>query len=157
VSITYVKGDATRPVSDGNKIIVHVCNDVGAWGAGFVMALSARWPYPESCYRNWKRGIADAQEEFELGGVQLVRVEADIWVINMIAQTGLHAKSGEQPIRYSALQRCLQRVAMIAQSLSASIHMPRIGCGLAGGKWELVEKIIEQELAEFNVTVYDLN
>lgn len=40
----------------------------------------------------------------------------------------------------------------------ASIHMPRIGCGLAGGKWEVIEQIIKEELIdkEIAVTVYDL-
>src|SRR5262245_8320884 len=37
-AITYVKGDATSPQADGNKIIAHVCNDVGKWGKGFVLA-----------------------------------------------------------------------------------------------------------------------
>ena len=29
MEITYLKGDATNPVAVGNKIIVHVCNDIG--------------------------------------------------------------------------------------------------------------------------------
>ena len=35
--------------------------------------------------------------------------------------------------------------------------MPRIGCGLAGGKWSVVEPLIEQQLvaAGVAVTVYD--
>ena len=35
--------------------------------------------------------------------------------------------------------------------------MPRIGCGLAGGKWEEIEPIIERTLATagVEVTVYD--
>jgi O-acetyl-ADP-ribose deacetylase (regulator of RNase III) len=151
--ITFIKGDATCPHGDGNKIIVHICNDVGAWGAGFVMALSARWEAPEAHYRNWKRRIFE--EPFKLGHTQPVRVEKDIWVCNMIAQSGVHS-IGVPPIRYYALQNCLRRVAHLADTLKASIHMPRIGCGLAGGEWELVEKIISQELGEFSVTVYDL-
>src|SRR5688500_13345662 len=51
--IKYIKGDATRPARPGNKIIVHVCNDIGGWGRGFVMALSARWKEPEQSYRQW--------------------------------------------------------------------------------------------------------
>ena len=47
MNIVYVTGDATRPVGTGNKVLVHVCNDVGGWGRGFVMALSARWSAPE--------------------------------------------------------------------------------------------------------------
>jgi O-acetyl-ADP-ribose deacetylase (regulator of RNase III) len=38
--IEYVQGDATRPQGPGNKIIVHICNDVGGWGKGFVLTLA---------------------------------------------------------------------------------------------------------------------
>jgi hypothetical protein len=36
--------------------------------------------------------------------------------------------------------------------------MPRIGCGLAGGKWETIEPILIKKLIEkgIKVTVYDL-
>ena len=52
-TIDYVKGDATSPVGSGTKIICHVCNDVGGWGRGFVVALSRRWSAPEARYREW--------------------------------------------------------------------------------------------------------
>lgn len=26
--ITYLKGDATQPIGDGCKIIIHICNDM---------------------------------------------------------------------------------------------------------------------------------
>ena len=62
------------------------------------------------------------------------------------------------PIRYEAVRQCLKKVALFAMEQKASIHMPRIGCGLAGGKWELIEQIIKEELIdkEIAVTVYDL-
>lgn len=40
--IRCIQGDATRPDTDGPVIIVHVCNDVGGWGRGFVVAISKR-------------------------------------------------------------------------------------------------------------------
>jgi len=51
MKIEYVKGDATAPTGDGQKIIVHVCNDLGKWGKGFVLAISRRWKTPEKAYR----------------------------------------------------------------------------------------------------------
>ena len=48
--INYVIGDATAPQGEGNKIICHICNDVGGWGAGFVMALSKKWKQPVEEY-----------------------------------------------------------------------------------------------------------
>ncbi len=56
-AIEYVSGDATRPVGDGCKVIVHICNDRGGWGKGFVLALSKRWKQPEAAYRNWYSGV----------------------------------------------------------------------------------------------------
>jgi hypothetical protein len=31
-TILYLKGDATNPQVEGNKIIAHICNDIGGWG-----------------------------------------------------------------------------------------------------------------------------
>jgi O-acetyl-ADP-ribose deacetylase (regulator of RNase III) len=46
-AINYIKGDATAPISKGEKIICHICNDIGGWGKGFVLAISKRWKEPE--------------------------------------------------------------------------------------------------------------
>lgn len=162
--ITYLKGDATRPISDGWKIIIHICNDVGGWGAGFVLAVSERWIKPEHAYREWYRTghykKNDIHVPFELGFNQTVLVspEEKIYVANMIAQQGIRPKNGEPPIRYEALKRCLNQVAFEAEMINASIHMPRIGCGLAGGKWEFIEPVIQAELISkgIDVFVYDL-
>jgi len=153
--LRIVKGDATAPQVEGNKIIAHVCNDLGRWGKGFVLALSRHWPEPEREYRRWHRGRA--ANDFGLGAVQLVAVQPDIWVANMVAQHGMRAGRSGPAIRYEAVERCLQVVADHAIRLGASVHMPRIGCGLAGGKWELIEPIIIRTLCERSIvtTVYD--
>lgn len=151
MSINYVTGDATRPIGGGNKIIVHICNDIGGWGAGFVLALSLRWKEPEDRYR--ARGRLHG---YKLGTIDLVQVESDIWVANMVAQHDVGYRGDVPPIRYSALKKCLSRVAVEAKKLNATVHMPRIGCGLAGGLWDKVEKIVSNTLSEITVTVYDL-
>lgn len=155
IPITYLKGDATSPQAKGVKIIAHICNDRGGWGKGFVVAVSKRWPEPEEAYRAWHR--ERVQNDFGLGAVQFVQVEEFIWVANMIGQHGMTGGSKGPPIRYEAVEACLDKVSLKAQEPGASIHMPRIGCGLAGGKWELIEPLIVKTLCEKNVpvTVYD--
>jgi O-acetyl-ADP-ribose deacetylase (regulator of RNase III) len=154
--IQYVKGDATAPSAAGPKLIAHVCNDRGGWGKGFVIALSRRWPEPEAAYRKWHRARGD--NDFDLGAVQFVQVEPELWVANMVAQRGMAAQAGIPPIHYEAVEECLGRVAEKARELGASVHMPRIGCGLAGGKWEKIEPLLVKTLCEqgIPVTVYDL-
>ena len=154
-AIQYVEGDATRPIGEGPKILVHVCDDTGSWGKGFVMAISKRWKEPEREYRRWRREAAELP--FELGQVQFVQAEPGLWVANLIGQQGLGVRNGVPPVRYPAIRTGLSRVGQFAQEHGASIHLPRIGCGLAGGKWEEIEPLLESELvaAGVAVTVYD--
>lgn len=156
MAITYVIGDATSPQASGAKIIAHVCNDIGGWGAGFVMALSAKWTEPESEYRSWHERVSDPP--FELGQVQFVEVEPQLWIANLIGQRDVRSRDAVPPVRYEAIRTGMERIAKFAMDREASVHMPRIGCGLAGGEWSKVEAIIEQTLCvqDIAVTVYDL-
>ncbi|MER7687621.1 macro domain-containing protein [Streptomyces sp. NPDC097610] len=153
--ITYVRGDATAPSVKGVKLIAHVCNDIGGWGKGFVLALSRRWPEPEAAYRAWHRGRA--HNDFGLGATQFVQVEKYVWVANLVGQRGIRTGSKGVPVRYEAIDTGLAHVAIKAAELDASVHMPRIGCGLAGGDWSRVEPLIMRRLVERGVavTVYD--
>ncbi|MDR4955134.1 macro domain-containing protein [Chryseobacterium sp. ES2] len=149
-TIQYIKGDAIRPNVEGNKIISHICNDIGGWGKGFVTTISKRWKQPEQAYREWFK----SKENFILGEIQMVQTEKDIWICNMIAQHNIITHSDIPPIRYNALEECLLKLSYEAQEQCASVHMPRIGCGLAGGKWEEIEPIIGRTLLAKDVEVY---
>ncbi|MFJ4974340.1 macro domain-containing protein [Streptomyces coeruleorubidus] len=153
--IRYVRGDATVPSVKGVKVIAHVCNDLGGWGKGFVLAISRRWPEPEAAYRAWHRDRA--ANDFGLGAVQFVQVEPYVWVANMIGQRGTRTGSKGVPVRYEAIDTALEPLAERAGELGATVHMPRIGCGLAGGKWSRVAPLIEERLIRrgIQVTVYD--
>ena len=149
--IHYLKADATVPQAEGNIVIAHICNDIGAWGKGFVLALSKRWKYPEKQYKQWyKEG-----EDFALGEVQIVSVEEKIWVANLIGQHNIYRdENGDPPIRYEAVKRGLQIIADFAYEINAKVQMPRIGCGLAGGSWDRTEKLIRQTLLKKNIEVF---
>ena len=153
--IRYLVGDATRSRGEGPRIVVHVCNDVGGWGAGFVLALSRRWKAPEERSREWHRQRA-GDPPFALGAVQLVEVEPELWVANLIGQEGVAHRAARPPVRYEAIRTGLGRVAAFAEEHGATIHLPRIGAGLAGGDWTTIEGIIEDTLGHLDVTVYDL-
>ncbi|NUT37606.1 MAG: macro domain-containing protein [Hamadaea sp.] len=155
--LTIVQGDATSPQAKGPKVIAHVCNDLGGWGKGFVLAVSKRWPEPERDYRAWHRDRA--RNDFGLGVTRLVQVRPDVWVANMIGQHGTKTGSKGPPIRYDAVERCLASLAEQVLPLGATVHMPRIGCGLAGGSWVKIEPIITRTLSarDIRVTVYDFD
>ncbi len=157
--IKYLVGDATNPEYGGKKLIVHICNDVGAWGKGFVVALSKKNKTPELEYRKWaKEKYISCGYTFELGNVQLAQFTDNTYVVNMVAQHGIMSPANNKPIRYESLESCLEKVCVVARSTCSSVHMPRIGCGLAGGSWSEIEPIVKRTLSDkgIHVFVYDL-
>jgi O-acetyl-ADP-ribose deacetylase (regulator of RNase III) len=106
-------------------------------------------------FRAWHRDRA--ANDFGLGAVQFVQVERYVWVANMVGQRGIRTGSKGVPVRYEAIDTALERLADKALELGASVHMPRIGCGLAGGTWSRVEPLITERLVKRGVavTVYD--
>lgn len=152
--LKYVTGDATLPNGSSLRYILQIVNDAGKYGAGFSGALSARWPKVETEYRSWWRA---RYGKLNLGDIQVIQVLSDLCVINMVAQHDVVSKDNPKPIDYKALQMCLAKVGVEVSQYNASIHMPRIGCQRAGGSWEEVEPLIDQELLKrgINVTVYD--
>lgn len=155
-NLRFTVGDATLPIGGALRFILQVNNDIGAYGAGFSGAVAKKWPAVRDNYRMWWR---KNQGHLKLGEIQEVMVQSDIRVINMIAQKGIVSDENPAPIDYEALNECLNKAGVLISREKGAAHMPRIGCGLAGGTWEEVEPLVIEQLCKrgINVTVYDLN
>ena len=119
------------------------------------MIAAGKWEQPEKEYRQIPA------KKRKLGYVQYIPVGDNTFIVNMIGQHDIKTNEfGVPPVRYGAIKTCLQKTAEFAQSLNngantVSIHMPRIGCGLAGGDWSIMEKVIEEAVGDVEVVVYD--
>jgi O-acetyl-ADP-ribose deacetylase (regulator of RNase III) len=166
-------GDASLPPETGPRIIAHIVNDQGKWGAGFTRSLSANWPEAERDYRLWHRHRYEIQLDphkgFGLASVRYTLVqgkwkpeggepEPPVWIAHMVAQQGLIGWENKRPLRYDALGACLREVGLFADLTKASVHMPKIGTGLAGGDWNIIKELINDALTRngIKVVVYEL-
>lgn len=153
--IKYIKGDATKPRGDEKKVLAFIINDkANSWGAGFAKQMQKKWPLLLEEFKYWKTAH---KHEFQLGNIHTSRLESDLTAVLMVAQHGYGASKGPR-VRYEALENTLRKVAKEAEKTKASVHMPRIGAGQAGGNWTIIEELIEKELCQkgLKVTVYDL-
>jgi O-acetyl-ADP-ribose deacetylase (regulator of RNase III) len=153
--IQYVVGDVTEPTGPGPKVVVHCCNDAGRFGAGVSGAIGRRFPEVERAYRSW---CSEEYSTIELGMVQFVAVGDDLLVANLIGQHGVVGPKNPVPIDYWAIAVGLGKVARRCLSVNASLHMPRMGAGLAGGDWSKIATLVIWIVVAQNipVTVYDL-
>lgn len=151
--LNYIKGDATKPIGEGNKFLIHICNNQGGWGKGFVLALSKKWKQPRQKYKELL--------EWNLGDIQFVKVEDDLTVVNMIAQNGYKSPSNPIPLCYDSLKKCLYKTFFTISSMeldNVSIHCPRIGSDLAGGNFDVIKQMLKEVFCNNNipVNVYEL-
>lgn len=152
--IEFLLGDVLSPRGSGRKLIAHVVSDATPnWGGrGVAMALKKKWPVAQDTFRHWFN-----TQRRPLGAVHFSDVEPNVEVATMVCQRG-YGPSEKPRIRYAAIERALALIADRAKATGASIHLPRIGCGQAGGSWILVEELVNSILlgAAPSVTVYDM-
>jgi hypothetical protein len=157
---------------DQTVYLPHVCNDVGAWGAGFVVPLARAFPKTRERYIAWHQGqpppdctYPGAESvKFGLGATQIMEVQQQgegprIIVCNMIAQYGVAVMGLTRPIRYNHLVKCMESVADHAiMQRKPTIHCPMFGAALAGGDWNVIEPLIMDcwHRKALEVTVYYL-
>lgn len=117
-------------------IIVHQVNCRRVMGAG--LAKKIRELYPEH-YMDFM-SMAPA-----LGKVFTTKVEKNLYIAGIYGQDR-YGRDGCYT-DYDALRRGLKRIRVIAQQLELDVYIPYgIGCGLAGGDWNIVYKMIEEEI-----------
>ena len=139
---------------DDIDIIIHQANCQNVMGSGIAKSLKDKFP---QVYK------VDTEAAIKgtniLGGISVAANTNGPMVINMYSQNKYYPRNIKHT-DYYAFRICLLRVkikALLYMGNNTKIAIPyKIGCDLAGGDWEIVKKIIEDELHNMNVTIYYL-
>lgn len=150
-------------------VIVHSVNCIGAVG-GLAGAIGSKWPVNAGEYRSHVR--SQKSPIMLLGSVFEVNVAHNLFVANLFGQYNIG--TSKQQTEYSALIRGFDKIAytyFVGNDTEISddgvfdinehpialkdIYIPyKIGCGLGGADWNLVEEIIEKSFMNSNKNVY---
>jgi O-acetyl-ADP-ribose deacetylase (regulator of RNase III) len=153
--IEYRKGDLLdyrNSNPDKPTVIAHSANNKGVMGSGVARAIMADPIRGKSVY-------ADYMEAFKLTGLQLGMViytpasDGQFSVLTIIGQDG-YGYDGKKYVDYNALKKAFKEINKA--QLFTELAMPKIGAGLGGGDWAVIEKIIKEELTNKKVIVYEL-
>lgn len=149
--LKYVKGDLLA-VRTG--IIGHGVNCRGAFGSGVAGQIARMYPQVRKLYLQRHTTIG-----WQLGDVQfidLTKMDPKLIVANIASQDDYG--TDKVNVDYSGLAIGLEKVFRFAELENLPVALPKIGCGLAGGSWETVERIITTLLMKYpiGVTIYEL-
>lgn len=113
------------------------------------------------------------KQTLSLGDIQIVPViENELIICNLIGQQGYarhHYKDEKKNVgenfkkikyvKYDAIQAGLEKIKNFAleKNENVTFHMPKMGSGLAGGDWSIIEAIVKSELQGLKVIVYEFD
>ena len=143
--IKYIDGDLVKE-AELFDVIAHCCNCFCTMGAGIAPQIKAKFPEAYLVDCTTERG-----DESKLGTITFTEDTTPI-VVNLYGQydyTG--RRHGEMDLDYDALRSALR--AMKEEFSGLLFGLPKIGAGLAGGDWDTIEAIIEEELEGERVIV----
>ena len=135
--------------------ICHQVNCQGRMGSGIAKQIRARWPRVYEIYQDWYQGKFYDNGDM-LGHIQIVHNENEPCVINMAAQQ-FYGYDGSRYTSYDAFWNCLGEIRKQVPKGSKIGFPYKIGCGLGGANWKVIEKMIEEVLGfDYNVYIYIL-
>lgn len=166
--IKLVLGDVTNRVTNDHGVIIHCCNDIGVMGSGVALAIKSKWFNVGRAYSNWfKNGEKLKQVIYQdvspqLGNIQLVEGDTNTIICNLIGQKGIgFQKIGSvslAPVRLEALYEGFLKVRNWLENQPEngrfSLHLPKLGSDLAGGKFYQVFKQYNRVFGSFKLDTY---
>lgn len=151
---SYIKGDITETTI---RNIAHGVNCQNAMGSGVAKALFTKWSEVKKQYHEFianKSKMMNFTDISLLGQIQAVGIIGDgKWVFNCFTQR-FYGRDPVKYVNYEAIYECFKS---IADTRIRELAIPKIGCGLAGGNWNIVEQIINDAVGDnIDITVYYL-
>lgn len=115
--------------------IIHGCNAQGVMGAG--VARQIRQTYPEA-FQTYVFDLKD--KRLYLGDVSIYWHNAGLAIHNAITQ--IEVGSNKRQVNYWAIAKVFEHAITFCKDFKMDLNFPKIGAGLTGGDWDIIEQII---------------
>jgi len=153
-----IQGDLVKLAKEGKfDVIVQGCNCFAVMGAGIAPQIAKAFGGEKDLVRqvDFNFPIAVGSED-RLGNYSYLQTE-EVLVINAYTQYSTGGRRvGKPDVDYDAISEVFQKLNEDLQDHTPlSIGIPLIGCGLAGGNWEIVESLINEATPNLNITLVE--
>ena len=126
-------------------VIMHQVNCQNVMGAGVAKALYTKYPQVKEKFHQLATQSDYNTPAKRFGLAQPVIIDEQLVIINSFSQLYYGRKKGVVYTDHRALLTNLSKLDAYAKEHKLPAYVPaRIGCGLAGGNWSIVEQYIKQ-------------
>lgn len=149
------KGNLIDALINGEvDVLAHGTNCSNGFGSGIAGAIAHRLPEVKEQFHMDHENKLDT-----LGTISPVFLKKYRgMVVNCYTQEKYGRKKGHLYMSYEAMDKCMKHLANFASSNNLKVGLPKIGCGLAGGDWNIVSGIIERNFKLYGAeyVIYEL-
>ena len=152
MTIIYKKGCLIQGLFDGEvDAIAHQANCFNTMGSGVAKTIKAYFPAAYTADRVTKRGDINKLGTYTVS-------HKPFTVYNLYGQYNYGRANWVVYTKYSALKQALEACVddLVNNLGKRTLGIPKIGCGLAGGDWDIVEEQILKKLEGIDIVVYEL-
>lgn len=147
----YIVGDITKTEL---KYIAHGVNAQNKMGSGVAKALYEKFPEVKKEYHLHCVLWSYEKQELLLGQVCPVFIN-DKNIFNLFTQLN-YGYDGKRYVNYASIVTCFRTLSNLIPE-GEILAIPKIGCGLAGGDWNIVEQLINDTVGDdLEIWVYEL-
>lgn len=154
--IEYRKGDMFSHVPGYNTLLCHGVNCQGVMGSGVAKTFKQKYPRAFQDYVEYTKSYLENYSNAPLGEVCFTKGGDNLTLACMFTQE-FYGRDNKVYISYEAFFKSFLLVADFYEE--STIVMPKIGAGLGGGDWEIIECLmiaVLQFRPKVNVIVYEL-
>lgn len=156
--LKYIKGNLIELAKQGKfNIIIHGCNCFCNWGTGIAKQIKEEFPRAYAVDCETKKGDISKLGTIKMSYKTIETFDKTfcICIINAYTQYK-HGEYYRIHTDYDAIRACFSKLAGSVHKEGAVIGIPKIGTGRgAGGDWNVISRIIEEETAGLDITVVE--
>lgn len=133
-------------------LVCHQTNCVGVMGGGVALAIRKKWPIVYDEYKKECDLFAN-NPKYLLGHIQDIVISNDLVVVNCFGQ--IYPGHNQVMTDYDAWDKILDKLRDECSFYNLPIHIPyKIGCGLAGGDWNIMEAKFKHMFSNSSIDCY---
>lgn len=147
--IKYVEGNLITMAQNGEfDIIAHGCNCFCTMGAGIAPQIAKAFPSAEKADNETLKGDPYKLGTWSMGIDEVQGSRKKLRILNLYTQ---YSTGGQRAVDYAAIKYCFLKIRKTFPETD-KIGIPKIGAGLGGGDWDVIEDLIKSVAPKMDIT-----
>lgn len=150
----YKVGDLIEAAKSGEvNIIAHGANCFCTMGSGIAPLIKRAFPAAYDADQSTIKGATAKLGTYTVGR----DADSSVVVYNLYSQHGFWGRNkGQRDLNYNALYDALDTmskdISLVCDLEEVRVGLPKIGSGLAGGSWHVIQAMIEDTFVKRGIT-----